>query len=146
MGFMEYLNQAKAGLLNEISKYRNAEFLEAMVAGCVWMAYADTKVDSVEKTKMLGFVQHSEELKVFDISTVLAAWRKFDEIFTFDVNAGISAAQNALRKIEDVGQKNTIVLGCCSIGSSDGNFDELEQEVARKICSIFQLNTKDFNL
>lgn len=144
--FKSFIDQSKAGLLSEIAKYKSADFLDAMIGACAWEAYADGKVDSSEKTKMLGFIQRSEELKVFSTSDVLASWKRFDEAFTFDVNAGISEVCNALEKIKEVPQKRTIVLGCCAVSLADGTFDDNEKEVARKICGVLQLNPAEFNL
>lgn len=39
-----------------------------------------------------------------------------------------------------------MVRVCCAIGAADGNFDEGEKTVVRKICAELSLNPKDFDL
>ena len=39
-----------------------------------------------------------------------------------------------------------MVRVCCAIGAADGNFDDDEKAVVRKICAELNLNPKDFDL
>lgn len=144
--FKSFIDQSKAGLMNEIARFQNRRFLDTVVAACAWVAAADGKIDSAEKSKMLGFIQRSDELKVFKTNEVIDSWNAITTSFDFDVNVGISDVCKLLQNVTDVTEKRTIVLVCCAIGSADGNFDDGEKEVVRKIINVLQLNPKDFNL
>lgn len=144
--FKGFIDQAKAGLMTEISRFKNRKFLDTVVAACAWVSAADGKIDSTEKNKMLGFIQRSEELKVFSTSEVIESWNTINSAFAFDVNAGIADVCKLLASVSDVTEKRTIVLVCCAIGAADGDFDDQEKDVVRKICGVLDLNPKDFNL
>ncbi|WP_413204769.1 tellurite resistance TerB family protein [Rhodospirillum sp. A1_3_36] len=89
-----------------------------MVAGCALVAYADGNVSAEEKQKMMGYLKSSEQLRVFNSSDVIKIFQKYGEKFEFD-------------KI---------------IGVADGNFDEQEKTVVRRMCSELELNPSDFNV
>lgn len=140
-------NAARDALTTEISKFRNAEFMEAVVAGCALVAAADGEISSAEKLKMTGFIQNSKELKVFDLNKVIASFNGFCEKFGFDEQIGRAEALKAvasIRKKEDAAR--LLVRVCIAIGSSDGNFDESERAVCRTICNELGLNPADFDL
>ena len=53
---------ARDKLSTEVSKFKNREFMEAVVSGCALVAAADGNISSDEKQKMVGFIQNSNEL------------------------------------------------------------------------------------
>lgn len=138
---------ARDKLATEVSKFRNQEFMEAVVAGCALVAAADGDVSGEEKRKMAGFIQNSAELKVFDMSKVIAAFNTAVEKFEFDAEIGRA---EALRTIAKISKKpdaaRLLVRVCCAIGNADGSFDESERTVCRNICRELGLNPADFDL
>src|SRR3989338_9969776 len=48
---------ARTRLAEEIGKFKNREFMEAVVAGCALVAAADGDISASEKQKMVGFIQ-----------------------------------------------------------------------------------------
>lgn len=138
---------AREKLATEVTKFRNQEFLEAVVAGCALVAASDNNVSAEEKRKMAGFIQNSTELKVFDTSKVIAAFNAVVEKFDFDPEIGRA---EALRTISKIAKKpeaaRLLVRVCCAIGGADGNFDESERTVCRTICRELGLSPTDFDL
>lgn len=138
---------AREKLATEVTKFRNQEFLEAVVSGCALVAAADGSVSAEEKRKMAGFIQNSAELKVFDMSKVVAAFNTAVEKFEFDSEIGRA---EALRTISKIGKKpeaaRLLVRVCCAIGGADGNFDESERNACRTICRELGLSPADFDL
>jgi tellurite resistance protein TerB len=138
---------ARDKLAVEVTKFRNQEFLEAVVAGCALVAAADGNVSAEEKRKMAGFIQNSAELKVFDMNKVIAAFNSAVEKFEFDAEIGRA---EALRTIAKVAKKpeaaRLLVRVCCAIGSADGSFDENERAACRTICRELGLPPADFDL
>ncbi|KMM77829.1 tellurite resistance TerB family protein [Pseudomonas deceptionensis] len=138
---------ARDKLSAEVSKFKNREFMEAVVSGCALVAAADGNISSDEKQKMIGFIQNSNELKVFDVKDVIKAFNSVCEKFEFDEQIGRAEALKSigqLRKKEDAAR--LLVRVCCAIGSADGNFDESERAACRIICNELGLNPGDFDL
>ncbi|MBB3105229.1 tellurite resistance TerB family protein [Azomonas macrocytogenes] len=138
---------AREALTTEVAKFRNREFMEAVVSGCALVAAADGDVSSSEKQKMIGFIQSSSELKVFDLNEVIKAFGDICSKFEFDAEIGRAEALRTIGKLrskEDAAR--LLVRVCCAIGSSDGDFDEGERNVCRTICSELGLNPADFSL
>ncbi|WP_019410477.1 tellurite resistance TerB family protein [Pseudomonas psychrophila] len=138
---------ARDKLSSEVSKFKNREFMEAVVSGCALVAAADGDISSDEKQKMIGFIQNSKELKAFDVKDVITSFNEVCEQFEFDQQIGRAVALKSvgqLRKKEDAAR--LLVRVCCAIGSADGNFDESERAVCRAICNELGLSPGDFDL
>ena len=67
---------ARDKLSAEVSKFKNREFMEAVVSGCALVAAADGNISSDEKQKMVGFIQNSNELKAFDVKDVIMSFNE----------------------------------------------------------------------
>ena len=138
---------ARDKLSAEVSKFKNREFMEAVVSGCALVAAADGNISSDEKQKMVGFIQNSNELKGFDVKDVIKSFNEVCAKFEFDQQIGRAEALKSigqLRKKEDAAR--LLVRVCCAIGSADGNFDESERAACRIICNELGLNPGDFDL
>jgi tellurite resistance protein TerB len=140
-------NEVSASLKTEVTKVRNKTFLEGVVAGCALVAYADGTVKPEEKQKMVGFLQASDVLSVFDVSTVVSVFEKYAKNFEFDYKIGEANALQAIGKFRGKEtEARLLVRVCCAIGAADGDFDDDEKAAVRKICSELGLNPKDFDL
>jgi len=139
--------EVSTNLKNEVTKVRNRDFLEGVVAGCTLVAYADGVVKTEEKQKMMDFLRASEVLSVFDTNDVIQLFEKFSKQFEFDLAIGEANALQAIGKVkkkED--EARLLVRVCCAIGASDGDFDDDEKKTVRKICAELGLNPADFDL
>ncbi len=138
---------ARESLATEMTKFKNAEFMEACVAGCALVSAADGEISSAEKMKMTGFIQNSNELKVFDIRKVIEIFNSYCDKFAFDEQIGRAEALKAIAKVRSKPEMaRMLVRVCIAIGSSDGNFDDSERTICRIICNELGLNTNDFGL
>lgn len=148
---LEWLKQQAASintsLKNEMTKFKNKDLMEGIVAGCALVAYADGNVSSAEKQKMVGFIKQSEALQVYDLEKVLASFTKFVSKFEFDGVIGKGEALQAIAKLKKKdGEARLLVRVCCAIGASDGNFDAQERATVAEICRELGLDPKDFDL
>lgn len=148
---MNWLKQnaanARAKLAAEASKFKNRSFMEAVVAGCALVAAADGSISSDEKQKMAGFIQRADELKHFDMSTVIEVFNKTAGDFEFDQSIGKASALQTIGKIKgNDEQARLLVRVVCAIGAADGDFDPDEQAVAKEICVELGLNASEFDL
>ena len=151
MSFFDTLKQkaseVRSQLAQEVSKYRNREFMEACVAGCALVAAADGNIGAEEKQKMMKFIQQSEELKVFETQDVISVFNKITDNFAFDSEIGKAEAFKLIGKLRSKTDAARLMVRVCSaIGSADGNFDDKEKQIIRDICSDLGLPSSDFGL
>lgn len=137
-------NKASSEITDQFKRIKNKEIMEGVVAACTYVAYADGKVSSEEKNKMLGFLQNSECLKMYKPDAIIDTFGKFSRKFEFDKDMGISEVFKALGGITKIDEKKLIVRACIMIANSDGNFDQNEKEAVRKICKELGLDSSEF--
>ncbi|MEL6236020.1 MAG: tellurite resistance TerB family protein [Pseudomonadota bacterium] len=139
--------KARQALADNVAQYRNRDFMEAVVAGCAIVAAADGSVTSEEKQKMMGFIQTSDELKVFKTDDVIKSFNDIIGKFDFDVTIGRGEALKKIAKIKSKeGAGQLLVRVCCAIGAADGDFDDDEKRAVAEICRELGLNPADFDL
>ena len=147
MSIMEWLQEQTTNAGEAIKRFKNKEFMDAVVAGCALVAAADGHIDASEKQKMAGFIHRSEELKVFDMNTVIKQFNKFAEGFEFDHEIGKGEALRTVGKIKKNEEAAKLLIRvCCAIGAADGDFDDDEKAMVREICTELNLNPGDFQL
>ncbi|CAJ1317695.1 tellurite resistance TerB family protein [Paenibacillus sp. PK4536] len=145
--FKSWLNSTKSNLNDQMKKFKNKDFLEAIVAGCALVAAADGNISADEKQKMAGYIGRNEQLKVFDMSLVIARFNHYVENFEFDAIIGKQEALKAISKFKSKPEEGRLLIGVCSaIGSADGDFDPQEQAVVREIATVLGLNASEFGL
>lgn len=138
---------ARDKLAAEVTRFKNRDFMEAVVAGCALVAAADGEISAAEKQKMVGYIQNSKELNVFDLKEVIQLFQDTCQKFEFDHQIGKAEALRVigkLRKQDDAAR--LLVRVCCAIGAADGSFDEREQAVCRSLCTELGLNPAEFDL
>jgi tellurite resistance protein TerB len=137
----------RQGLKDQVSKFKNKDFMDAVVGGCAIVAAADGKIDGSEKQKMIGYINHNEELKVFEIAKVIERFNHFTSNFDFDLMIGKAEAMKPIIKFKDKPDVARVVVSvCCAIGAADGDFDESEKNAVREICRAVNLPVGDFGL
>src|SRR5210317_391086 len=75
--------EVSKGLKTEVTKIKNKQFLESVLAGVVAVSYADGEVSSDEKTKMMGFLRSNDVLSVFDSNKVIELFNKYMSKYEF---------------------------------------------------------------
>lgn len=147
MSFFNWAKEQRTNLQESISRFKNKEFMDAVVAGCALVAASDGTIDSSEKQKMAGFIGRSEELRVFDMNQVINRFNHFVSGFEFDSLIGKGEALKALSKLKkDPEASKLLIRVCCAIGAADGNFDENEKQIVREMCEHLGLSSSEFQL
>ncbi|MBF0371805.1 MAG: tellurite resistance TerB family protein [Alphaproteobacteria bacterium] len=150
MSFTDWLTknvtEARDALNVEITKFKSKDLLEAVIAGCALVAYADGNVSAEEKQKMMGYLKNSDQLKFFDSGEVIRIFQKYVGKFEFDASIGTGEVMQVVGKFRGKPQAQLVVRVCCAIGAADGDFDAKEKAVVRRMCSELGLNPSDFNL
>lgn len=140
-------NVAREKLTTEVAKYKNAEFRDAIVAGCALVAAADGDISSDEKQKMIGYMQTSNELKMFKMTDIMKSFNDVVEKFEFDKGIGQGEALKMIGKIKPKPEEAQLVVRvCCAIGAADGTFDADEKAAVGLICVELGLDPSNFDL
>ena len=88
-----------------------------------------------------------DSLKVFNLNDVLTRFNNYADMFEFDYNVGKAEAIKAITKMKTKPEvAKALVALCCSIGASDGDFDNDEIALVKEMCSMLGVNAADFNL
>ena len=150
MGFFDDLKnkatQIQGSMSQEMSRFRNKDLMEAVMAGCALVAAADGNVSREEKEKMLGFVRNSEALKHYDQNAVIASFQKHIGKMEFDFTIGKIESLKVIGKIKKTDEARLLVRVCCAIGSADGSFDAEERKMVREICQELGLDPTEFDV
>lgn len=145
--FMNWVKETSSSLETEVKKFKSKSFLEATVAGCAIVAAADGVVSPEEKRKMIGFINQSDALKVFDASEAIKLFEKFADAYDFDPEVGKAQALKAVSQLKKKTEEARLLIRvCCAIGAADGNFDDSEKAAVREICRELGQDPADFNL
>ena len=132
---------------DEMTRFKNRDLMEGVVAGCAMVGYANGSVSAAEKQKMMGFLQSSDAMKVYDITQVLDTFGRYSRQFEFDTDIGQAEALKVIGKLRNKpDEARLLVRVCCAIGSSDGDFEDSERQAARSICRELGLDPADFYL
>ncbi len=150
MAFQDFLNnlKQKAGdLKNEVLKFKNKDFLNAAVSGSVLISMADGHVSSEEKQKMMRFIENYEALSVFASKEIVESFQNLMSQIEFDKDLGEAKAYDAIRKMKGNDDASRLIMRLIiAIAGADGNFDDSEKRVARKIAMELSLNPAEFEL
>ncbi len=149
MSFLDNLKnkfmQGKEELAAQVSKFRNADFLNAVVSASVLISAADGDISSEEKQKLLAYIQQSDELKVFSTEEVIACFNKIADKYDFDPNIGKGEALKHVVRIKGKpDQARVLISVAIAIANSDGNFDKDEQNVVLSLCETLGISSAEF--
>lgn len=150
MAFTDWLKrnvtEARDTINAEITKFKSKDLLEAIVASSAMVAYADGQISSDEKQKLMGYLRSSEQLKHFDQNDVIKLFQKYVEKYEFDATIATGEVMAAVTKFKGKPQAQLVVRVCCAIGASDGDFDQTEKDVVRRMCAELELDATAFGL
>jgi tellurite resistance protein TerB len=150
MSFSNFLSnlKTKAGeLKTEALKFKNKDFLNAAMSGAALISMADGSVSSEEKQKMIKFIESNDALSVFTTSDVIKSFQDAVGQLEFDKDIGEAKAYQALGKMKaNKDAARLLVRMIIAVAAADGNFDENEKVVARKIARELGVEPSEFEL
>lgn len=148
--FTKMKDAVKSGaddLAASVAKFKNKKFMEGTVAICAIISMASGGASTEEKQKMVDFIRQSKELAVFDLNDVIKFFNKLAEGFTFDKDIGFGEAMKYVLPLKDKPQEAQLALQVgVAVAKSDGDFDNQEKELVRKICVALGFNPADYDL
>lgn len=144
-GFMGWVRSMSSGLKDAVARYRNDAFAEAVAAACAMVAAADGTISPEEKQKMIGFIQRSDELKVFEMSDLISRFQRYAGAFEFEPASGrVGALRGVARLKGNDPAAKLLIRVCCAIGAADGTFDDQEKSAVRAILTELALDPGEF--
>jgi tellurite resistance protein TerB len=150
MAFQDFLNNLKnkaADLKTEVMKFKNKNFLDAAVAGSVLVSLADGSVSSEEKQKMMRFIENYEALSVFSAKEIVESFQNIMSQVEFDKDLGEAKAYEHIRKMKGNADASRLIMRLIiAIAGADGNFDDDEKRVARRVATELAIDPAEFEL
>ena len=144
---MANLKEKANELKTEALKFKNKNFLQAAMAGSALLALADGEISPEEKRKMVKFIENYEPLSVFKTTDIISAFGDYVSQLEFDNDLGEAKAFEAIGKMKDNNQASRLIMRLViAIGAADGDFDDDEKTMARRIAVEMGLNVAEFEL
>lgn len=140
--FGKKIGAAKANL----KKIENKDLMEAIVASCILIAYADGECEESELKSMEGLISSNEQLKDFgsDLTTTI---NKYHGIMQAGPRVG---KMKLMREIEDIRgdaqQKEEVFLTAVTIAEADGQIEDKEMVVLKELGGKLGISLKDYGL
>lgn len=144
-GMMDKLKGMGEGLRDEAKRTMNRNFMDACTAGCAIIANADGIVTPDEKRKMMGFMQTSDVLSLYETANVIKAFEAHCAKYDFDAQIGEAEALKVVSGIKNKpAEARLLVRACCVIAAADGNFDQDERAAVTRMCQELGLDPAEF--
>ncbi len=144
---MSNLKDKVGELKTEALKFKNKNFLNAAMAGSALLALADGEITPDEKKKMLKFIGNYEPLTVFKTTEIITAFGDFVTQLEFDQDLGEATAFEAIGKMKGNDPAARLIMRLViAIGAADGDFDDYEKKMARRIVNELGLSAAEFEL
>lgn len=140
-------NASRDELTKQVGRFKNKKFMQGTVAVCARISVASGGVSSEEKQKMIGFLQASDELKVFETTEVIEFFNKLIASFEFDVEIGKGETMKYILALKDQPEAAQLAIRVgIAVAKSDGDFDQDEQKAVREIVTALGFDAAEFGL
>ncbi len=134
-------------LSKEASKFNNRDFANAAMATCALIAAADGKIDGKERQKTAALIANNSTLKAFDVNNLKDSFNAYCDTLNSDFDFGAIDLLGVVSKLKkNEAQARAVIQIGIIIGSADGNFDDDEKAVVKKICYAVGINPEEFSL
>lgn len=131
------------GASDAYTQYNNKEFMHGVTGVCAMVAIADGDIAKEEKDKMLAFMRQNDNLKVFDIASVIASFETWVKALEFSIEVGGDDVVIALKKLTPDQCRRAIQIGC-AVAGADGHVDPTEKTVLLGIIKKVGYDPSDF--
>lgn len=151
MGFFDKmkgaLNAGRDELTKQVGRFKNKKFMQGTVAVCARIAVTSDGVSAEEKQKMIGFLQASPELKVFETKEVIAFFNELVASFSFDYEIGKGETMKYILALKDQPEAAQLAVRVgIAVAKSDGDFDQAEQAAVLEIALALGFTPAEFGL
>lgn len=127
-------------LKRELARYRQRPFLDALMAGCAFVATADGVVSLSERSRVDRIFEGFRELDIFDPHESVDAFNEFAEAIAEDAARG---RQRALAAIDDQASEpdraRLLLRACVAVSLADGDIVGEERAALADVCDALAL-------
>ncbi|MBM7454519.1 tellurite resistance protein TerB [Oceanisphaera litoralis] len=130
----------------EVKKLENRDLMEALVGGCLLVAYADGELEAAELDNLEKQIAANPALEGFggEINAILS---KFTQMF----EAGPLIGQmKVMREIADIKtskeESEEVFVAMLTIAQADGEVEDAEVAVLKKVGQLLGVNLREFGI
>ena len=130
----------RAKLKDELVRYRNRDFLKAMMAVCALTALADGELSLSEKYEVERIVEATEALRVFDPHKAVAIFDEYVHALREEDRAKVVRVLNNKigRFALDYKASRTLLRGAYLIIAADGEITEAERAEFDRVARLLE--------
>lgn len=115
--------------------------MEAVMAGCALVAYADGWVSPEETLRMRRLITRFEPAQALGVAEILRLFEDITLKFAEDHDAGERDALALVSRLVDRSRESELLIDtCCAIADADGGFDAEERETILKLCALLNVD------
>ncbi|HCR1107381.1 TPA: tellurite resistance TerB family protein [Klebsiella aerogenes] len=140
-GFGKNARRAK----DAVTKAANKDFMEAMVAGMVWIASADGELEAEELDRIEAACQTNDRLAHFsaEITTQVAKYKeKFERMGAAVIRFDAKRELADLKHDPDLAAE--VFVNMVAIAQADGEIEPAERKALDEVGRIYGLRVEDF--
>lgn len=127
-------------LKRELERYRQRPFLDALMAGCAFVAAADGAVSLSERSRIDRIFESFSELDIFDPHEAVDSFNGFAEAMAGDAAEG---RRQALSTIEDQADEparaRLLLRACVAVSLADDKVSDIERAALADVCDALAL-------
>ncbi len=137
MSIGDFIGRLKGSLGAQAERHRNRPFLEATMAACALVAYADEDVSLSERFQIDQVLERLDRLKIFDPHDGV---NYFNEVVEKLKAAPEQGTETALQRIApfagDPESARMLVRICHAISWADGEISDAERARIDEVCEV----------
>lgn len=140
------VEETVAKLQTRVNQFKNQAFADATTACLALIVYADGVIDPAEVSEVCEFVSTHPALQCFQVQGLITDFQKKCEQLKGDQFAQAELMATVGKMKGNIEAANTLMDLVIAVAASDGNFDDKEKKVARRICNSLKLDPAGFDL
>ena len=128
----------------EIEHASNTEFMEAIVAACAIISFADGEVASAERRRFLAMTRSEPRLAIFSFEELAEEFAAHVATINIDPEMGYEIAYEKLAPFRNRRREATVIFETCrELIPADGVIHPAERRAFAKVCEALGLDPED---
>ena len=137
----DFFAQLRAVIDDQVERFRNRDFFEAVMAATAFVSMADGAVNLTEANTVDQALEVVQELKIYDPHDAVDLFHHHIDGLRDDPDAEKARILKIVSKLADDRQAAGILIRICvAVGKSDGNFIEKEKAAIRQLATSLGLD------
>ena len=128
-----------------LERMKHRPFLQATMATAALVAWVDGEVRLSERSRLDDILENLDLLKIYDVHDAIDLFNDYVERFK---RQGDDAVERALEDIGKVSSQpeeaDLLVRIGLAVSCADGDFDEAERRILKKICLALHLPSENY--